>query len=696
LGAGRTRRVLAGACALLALGWLGWLGWGRRHATRRSPRPPNVLLVTIDTLRADALGAYGNARAETPWIDRLAASGVRFDDAHAQNVVTLPSHANILSGLYPFQHGVRDNSGFRFPSGLPTLATLLQEAGYRTGAFISAFPLDSRFGLDRGFDIYDDDFVDAVARPAFLEQERPGPKTVARAIRWVGTSRARPWFCWVHVYEPHFPYRPPGALVDRFRGDPYEGEVAAADAALGPLLGAVLSPGADVDSHTLVVLTADHGESLGEHGEATHGVLAYEATLRVPLVLYLRPELKPRIVTGLARHIDILPTVLDVLGLPPPAGLPGRSLLPQAEGLEAAPVSSYFEALSGALNRDWAPLYGLIRGEVKYIDLPIPEIYDLRRDPAEVRNLIRDPAAPLARMRLELAAFRDEDRGISRHPDDDDTRARLLSLGYASGAAVALAARYTEADDPKVLIGMDAEMHRIASLYLAGDLSNALSQCRALVAKRPGMALSLVTLAQLEHAARHPASAIDDLEKARALRPEDGAIAALLGSWLTQAGRAREAAELLARRVGRGMPNDVDIRVALSLAYARLGRTADSLALLQPDRGERSPAPLLVTRGTVLLMAGDRAGARRAFEDALALRPGAARALSSLAFMDAEDGRSHQATDEWQRALALDGSERARLLALISLLETRGRSGEARMYRELLDATRIDPQNAGQ
>ncbi|MFI5184997.1 MAG: sulfatase, partial [Vicinamibacteria bacterium] len=240
----------------------------------------SVLLVTIDTLRADALGCYGRKGAETPWIDRLAEGGVRFEEAHAHNVVTLPSHANLLSGRYPLEHGVRDNTGFRFPATQPTLATLLKAGGWQTGAFVSAFPLDSRFGLDRGFDVYDDRLGGTETTTAFLVPERKGTKTVAAARGWLEKVRGQRFFAFVHLYEPHFPYVPPEPFASRFRSEPYHGEVAAADAALEPLLEPILAAGPA--ARTLVVLTSDHGESLGEHGEDTHGVFAYEATLRVP------------------------------------------------------------------------------------------------------------------------------------------------------------------------------------------------------------------------------------------------------------------------------------------------------------------------------------------------------------------------------------------------------------------------------
>ena len=330
----------------------------------------SVLLVSIDTLRADALGAYGRQGADTPWIDRLASEGVRFDAVRAHSVVTLPSHSNLLSGRLPLEHGVRDNTGFRFPKDVPTLATLLKERGYRTGAFVSAFVLDSRFGLDRGFDVYDDLLGGAEARAEFHVPERRGDLTVAAASKWLAAQGDRPRFLFLHLYEPHFPYEPPEPQRSRFSAEPYRGEVSAADAALSPLLGRILD--GNEKQRWLVVLTSDHGESLGEHGEMTHGIFGYEATLRVPLILHAPGLLRPRVVTTPVSHVDLLPTLVDALELAAPDGLSGRSLWPLAFGRGGAPAPVYFEALSSSLNRGWAPLYGVVDGGLKYVDLPQP------------------------------------------------------------------------------------------------------------------------------------------------------------------------------------------------------------------------------------------------------------------------------------------------------------------------------------
>jgi tetratricopeptide (TPR) repeat protein len=617
-------------------------------------------------------------------MDRLAAEGVRFDSAHAHNVTTLPSHANILSGRLPTDHGVRDNSGFRFPEGMETLATLLKARGYRTGAFVSAFPLDSRFGLGRGFDVYEDGFVDATTRPMFLEQERPGTETVRLARRFIEAAGDAPWLCWVHLYEPHFPYAPPEPMASRFREQPYQGEVAAADAALGALLEPLLADGKRAGP--LIVLTSDHGESLGEHGEATHGIFAYEATLRVPLVLHQPRILRPRVVSTAARHVDILPTVLDALALPAPEGLPGRSLLAAAAGEDTGDAVTYFEALSGQLNRGWAPLFGVIRSGRKYIDLPIPELYDLPADPGESRNLAATRPGELEALHGALAPFRAADRGARPAPESEETRERLRALGYVSGGPGEVKAAYGEDDDPKRLIALDTAMERVVGSYLAGDLPTALAQARELVRRRPGMRLALLQLAHLERESGDMEAAIEALKRALALDRGDDLAASLLGSYLVQAGRPAEALGALAPLAAK-TPPDVEVLTVKALALARLGRTPEALATLeQAAKLDPSNAMVAVHRGTIRLMAGQREAARADFEAALALSPRNARALGSLAMIAAERGDAGEALARWKEAVAADPGEYAKLLALGGLLLRQGRASEARAYLELFAA----------
>ncbi len=674
----RPRGAFGGA--LVALAWLSVLcacGW--RHPGRNE-RAANVLLITVDTLRADAIGAYGKADAGTPWMDRLAAEGVRFAEARAQNVVTLPSHANILSGRYPTAHGVRDNSGFRFPAEGETLATLLKARGYRTGAFVSAFPLDSRFGLGRGFDVYDDRFANADTHNAFEMEERPGPETAALAREWIHAQGDARWLCWLHVYEPHFPYAPPEPLRARFASSPYQGEVAAADAALGLLLESVLASAER--GRTIVVLTSDHGESLGEHGEATHGIFAYEATLRVPLVLYAPGLLKPRVVREPVRHVDILPTVLDALGLPAPADISGRTLLPLAAGRSLPPRESYLEALSSARNRGWAPLFGLVRGSFKYVDLPLPELYDLSADPAESRNLAGQQPQRLEEMKAALARVRGGDRGWDGGTEDAAVRERLRGLGYVAAAVPHGGRAPTEADDPKRLIALDAELQALVEQYRAGDLAGAIARAERLVETRPSMPVAWTQLAFLRRERGDLRGAAVALQKALALVPEDSGTAALLGAYLTEAARAQEALKLLDAYAGRSDP-DVDVVIARGVALAAAGRRGEAEAAFASARKlDPTNALPLVDLGTLYLGAREYDKARQALGSALELNPRVARAHNALGVIAAETGEREEAIGHWKTAVSLEPREFDTLFNLGALLVKAGRAAEARPYLE--------------
>ena len=451
--------------------------WLWRSTGRPGPPARNILLITVDTLRADALGAYGNTVAVTPFIDRLASAGLRFDDAHAHSVVTLPSHATILTGRLPPDHGVRDNAGFRLAPSEETLATLLKAHGFATGAFVSGFPLDSRFGLARGFDVYDDSFVDATPRPAFLEQERAGTETVAAAARWLRAQGGSRWFCWIHLYEPHYPYAPPGHFAERFAREPYAGEVAAVDDALGPVLGPILDAGAAGD--TLVVLTADHGESLGEHGEATHGVFAYEATLKVPLILYHPASLKARMTSAPAGLVDVAPTILQLLQMPPLPKARGLSVIGGPRGGAADRSILYFEALSGSLNRGWAPLTGVIVNGMKYIELPTPELYDLKGDPREMHNIAAGRPTEVDMRRTLLQSFPSGD--VRQTDETREVRDRLRALGYVTADRKGNDGRGT-GEDPKQGIATDNQLQQITSRYVSGDHAGALAESMAVFA----------------------------------------------------------------------------------------------------------------------------------------------------------------------------------------------------------------------
>jgi Flp pilus assembly protein TadD len=658
--------------------------------TPRVSREPglSVLLVTIDTLRADALGSYGNARAATPWLDRLAHEGVRFERAYAHNVVTLPSHANILAGRYPTEHGVRDNAGFRFPRELPSMAGLLKQAGYRTAAFVSAFPLDSRFGLEAGFDVYDDAFLNVDAERGHVVQQRAGSQTVALALRWLEGAKDARSFCWVHLYEPHFPYAPPEPVASRFREHPYDGEVAAADEALAPLLRPLLERGRA--GRTLVVLTSDHGEGLGEHGEATHGTFAYQGTLRVPLLLFAPGLLTPRVVGGTARHVDLLPTVLDALSLPAPAGLPGQSLWAAAQGASLAERASYFEALTAALSRGWAPLYGIVERERKYIELPLPELYDLERDAGERQNLLATHPREAEALRGLLAAERNRDKGVRRASEGSEVRERLRALGYVAGVAAPAFGREA-ADDPKNLVGLDALLQEAVTFEVQGRLDEALARYRELIQRRPTMALSYLHLARLLRLRGDQAGAVAALRQALQHQPGDVVTAALLGAYLNEAGRPGEAVKLLEPYAAASDP-DVDVLAALGMALAAAGRREDAKRVFETARRvDPSDAIQTVNLATVYMLGREDERASELLREAIAQRPDLFRAWNALGVIAARAGRSAEAIEHWRRALQADADALDTLFNLGATLVQLGRRAEARPIPGALRGARAAP-----
>ncbi len=602
-------RSKTGLCSCLALGLL---VFACPVAAEEPPRP-DVLLITIDTLRADALGFAGNRTVETPVLDRLAAQGRVFTNAHAHNVVTLPSHANILTGLYPYQHGIRDNSGFKLGPVVPTMAGALRAAGYATAAFVAAYPLDSRFGLDRGFEVYDDHYPQGSAPTEFVLPERRGDEVVAAALEWWRSRDARPRFLWLHLFDAHAPYAPPEPFAGRYRDAPYLGEVAATDSFLAPLLGPFLD---GREPPALIAMTADHGEALGDHGELTHGLFAYEPTLAVPLVLW-GSGVEPGRDAGSARHIDLLPTVLAAVGVAPPEGpagmaLPGRSLL---SGAGDHREDSYFEALSANLNRGWAPLRGVIRDGRKLVALPLPELYDLPSDPGEARNLVdreRRTARDL------LAALPEESVWPpARGEVSPATAARLESLGYLSSEAEPRAS-YGPADDPKRLVELDRMMHRVIELYSRGDVLPAAELARAVVEKRPSMALGRSLLAQA----------------------------------LLEIGEADQALKVMRRARADGVVTDTLLR-QLGLTLAEAGNAAESLDVLRPLAASADPRSLNAL-ALALTEAGDYRQAEAVLEGTLAADPDNPKAHQQLGLVDLRRGRWVAARDHSRRALELN------------------------------------------
>jgi arylsulfatase A-like enzyme/Tfp pilus assembly protein PilF len=634
------KRVLV--LALLAVGAVAV--WRRAGAETLARPIRDIVLVTIDTCRADAVGFGGNTRGTTPHLDAAAADGLVFSFAHGQNVLTLPSHVNILTGLYPFQHGVRDNTGFRLEDRFATAATILHERGYATGAFVAAFPLDSRYGLARGFDVYDMLYRQTEDATDFRVQQSPGPAVVSAALDWYRKQAGRPRFLWVHVYDPHAPYDPPAEFRKRFPDDLYLADVAFADAALAPLLEAVRAAGAPP---TLLVVTADHGESRGEHGELTHGLFAYEATLHVPLFLWSRDLPRKGRDAALARHIDILPTILDAVGDRTDRKLPGASLL--ADRKDASSRASYFESLSASFTRGWAPLRGILEDGQKYVDLPVPEHYDLTKDPAESNNLAGARLAPLRKLRAELLRF--PTGPVEPGPTDPDQAAKLRSLGYLSGSTAAKAA-YGPADDPKNLIGVDRQIHRAVDLYERGDRPGALRVTRELVARNPKMQLGYQHLAFLLEEKGDTAGAIKVLEQAAASGVKSEALDRRHGLLLAEEGRPRDAVAVLGRWA---KSRDAETLNAYGIALADSGRIDDALEVFRRVLAADSSNVQAWQNIGITHLKGERPGsvekARENLEKSIALGLRNPKAWNALGVAWMRSDAPDRALDAWARCV---------------------------------------------
>jgi arylsulfatase A-like enzyme/Flp pilus assembly protein TadD len=635
------------------------------RAPAAAPPLPDVVLITIDTLRADALGFAGNARVRTPNLDRLAGEGLVFTGAHAHNVMTLPSHTNILTGLYPYQHGIRDNEGFRLDSKIPTLATMLAEKGYATAAVIGAFPLDSRFGLSRGFDLYDQKYPQGAHEYDFSVAERPAPEVVAVARSWYSGNAGRPRLLWVHLYDCHSPHIPPPALAREYAADPYLGEVAGVDEALGPLFSDIRASG----KPALVVVTADHGEALGDHGEETHGLFAYEATLHIPLILWGSGVPAARRIA--ARHVDILPTVLEECGIPIPAGLPGRSLL----AADTAGDASYFEALSAPFSRGWAPLRGMIQGGYKFIDLPLPELYDLASDPGEAHNLVGER---MDRVRALKAALPAPGPTAARAPESADTVARLRSLGYLSGSAPAKE-RYGPEDDPKNLVALDSDLQRVVRLYQQQKLDEAIALARDVIRRRPGMSTGYEYLSFLQGQLGRDAQAAATLEEAKRRGLLSESLASRLGLLYSAQGKSREALAVLEPLRGSRNP---DVLNALGIARATAGRVPEALeAFESAHSADPGNATAYQNIGLTYVQHDRPADAVAAFQKAFAINERLPRAWNGLGAALERLGRHAEALDCWKRAIALDPQQFEEMLNLgVVALE----QGDAALGRQAL------------
>jgi len=486
----------------------------------------DVVLVTLDTTRADRLGLYGNDAIQTPTLDRLGREGVVFSKAVATAPSTLPSHASIHTGLYPHGHGARANSIFVVDATRPTLAEVLAAHGYDTAAFVSSLALDARFGLDRGFASYDDEMADEAKFIGF--PERPGDETTERAIAWLRRPRARPYFLWVHYYDAHAGYHPPEPYASR-SANLYDGEIAFMDAQLARLLDAA---GAASGRDPLVVVTADHGEALGEHGEATHAYLVQEGTLQIPWILHADGVLpRGRRIDARASQVDLMPTVLALLGVDAPPGLHGSAWTRAPEPDRAVLA----ETVEGRVTFGWRRLSALYLGNIKPVSGARPAVYDLARDPTESQDVAAADPAEVSRLESRLRALRRGEPEFlvpSTGILDDAAMQQLAALGYIVTGAREMPAG-GPGPDPRDM--MDA-MRRLQLAVWGPENADLIPTWARLLARMQGIAMP-----------RTDEEAIVALEAMAERDPGFAPTFHFLAAYYERAGRAEDAARTLER-----------------------------------------------------------------------------------------------------------------------------------------------------
>ncbi|MBU0719358.1 MAG: sulfatase-like hydrolase/transferase [Planctomycetes bacterium] len=615
----RVYAILVGV-VLLCLG----LSCERREerSAREVASGPSVLLITLDTTRADRLGCYGYKAAQTPSLDALAATGVKFDQAYCQVPLTLPSHASLLTGTYPRTNGIRINGVSALGSDIPTLAEVFANRGYRTGAFIGAWVLDSMFGLDRGFQRYDDDLEANDHSPAPLT-ERRADVVCDRALAWLKQDSETPFFAWVHFFDPHEPYAPPLPYRERLP-DPYDGEIAFMDSQVQRLVAYLDASG--LRQRTLLVAAGDHGEAFNEHEETQHGLFVYDTTMHVPLILSFPPAVPGGAVIGEGvRLVDVFPTIVDLLGWDLPEGLEGASLKAACENGPGDFLPIYGESHYAHLSYGWSPLKSLTTADWKYIEAPRAELYSRHGDPDELMNIIEGHPNVAFNLREQLLDMVREmtPRAVQSVAVGEDAIRRLRSLGYVSGSGASVGKDVdfeVEGRDPKDMVGVYHGASRAAKL--------------------------------LEERSHDQVVAL--VEKLVRQSPESDELYVLLGAAYLEVGRPGDAQQAYEASL-RTIPNNPQRLRGLGEALRRQGKIDDAIASFQ------AALALIPDYAQAHCGLGLAYGARRQYQEALPhfqrhleLSPEAPVALTNLGGNYLAMGKPGQALPLLQKAIQVD------------------------------------------
>jgi choline-sulfatase len=659
----------------------------------------NVLIITTDTTRADHIGCYGNRGVQTPVIDQLAREGVLCAHATTPSPSTMPAHSSLLTGLYPFRHGVRANGTFRLQDKITTLAERLKSEGYNTGAFISAFVLDSRFGLDQGFDLYHDDLTKGMQYSDNMFRERAAELTNEPATKWLreNADGDKPFFMWVHYFDPHAVYMAPEPFRSEYKHDPYNGEIAYVDSQIGALLSQLEELG--VQDRTLVVYTSDHGEGLGEHGEQTHSLLVYDGTLHVPMIWHAPAGIPlGKLLERQTCLTDVVPTILHLLGKKIPDELDGINLCEQpAESKRAVQI----ETIATMTMHGWAPLIGVRRDDYKYILAPTPELYDLVEDPRELKNLHDDMPDLVKELRTQLVSWLGDDpylagKGgidLENMEVDEEAMRKLAALGYIKTSSDD-DNEVTQRLDPKDQVLQWEMVQQAIHKKAEGEPLTAITMLERVLAESPGDVYSRSILANAYEQVGDTERAMTNLQMAIEFEPNNE------GLWLSVAG-----IHLMERRFKEAetaLDKALEIEPESAQAYLLRGQIAinrgqeEEAMRLYKQAADMDPGTVgpgaYNAMGIVHLVFGRFEEARQAFNDAIRLDSLNGAAHDGLANILIHEGKSEEAMRELQIALRFDPNQKRALATLASLLSQQGEQDQALKVAE--KALKVAPKFA--
>ena len=659
----------------------------------------NLLIVTLDTTRADRIHAYGFDGIETPNLDRLAREGVLFEQAVSPAPLTLPAHSSIFTGVFPPAHGVRDNGGFFLDDRQTTLAERLQSRGFTTGGFVGAYVLDHKWGIAQGFQTYFDDFDLSKYQSLSLGSvDRPGNEVADKALAWLDTVGSKRFFGWVHFYDAHSPYDPPEPFKSRYAGRPYVGEIAFVDSQVGRLL-------AYLDAHhladrTVVVVMGDHGESLGEHGESTHGFFVYQATMHVPLLIRAPFDaMAGRRVTDTVRSIDILPTALELLSVKSSEKFEGTSVVPLMTGAKKElGLAAYSEAIYPRFHFGWSDLRALTSGRYKYVAAPRPELYDLQQDPEESHNLYTERQALGDRMNQELVALEQRMSATAASPKpavevDPDARARLAALGYVGTFVTALAPDRAGLADPKDKIQLFNLMTQARETARHDKESDeGLHALERVVAEDPRVIDAWFMLGNEYDRRRQYARAIEQFKRALDLKPDYDLVVINMANAYRALGRDEEAM-VGYRRFMELDPKNAQIRYEAAQILIDSGKLdearkqlTEALALEPKLAAARNALGVLALRG------GDLVGAEREIRAAIEEKADVRLAHFNLALLAEQQGDVPRAVTEYKKEIELHPNSYKAAFNLGRLYERAGdRPGQIAEFKE---AIRMNPSFA--